>query len=145
MAKTTAILGAGTIVGYGAITGGSLPTIYTKLANLEDITPPKSQRDDVEISNHDSASIRKEFMPGWMGATDPTAKWIYNKTDFATLQGFANSGVSYGWQIVYPDGANQPFRGYVKDCGVTAPLKDKMESDVTIKVDDSNVTFTAGS
>jgi hypothetical protein len=141
MSKTSATLGAGVEIGYSSIPTAN-PIVWTKIANLIDVTLPRNERDDVEISNHDSDDLRKEYIPGWNGATDLTAQWVYNKTDAATLQGFQADGVIRHWRALLPDSASENFTGYVKSAGVMSPRTDKMTSDVTIKLDDSDLGFT---
>ncbi|MCL2647712.1 MAG: hypothetical protein FWD61_12000 [Phycisphaerales bacterium] len=142
MAKTNAILGAGVSIGYSELPLASTP-VYTKIVNLEDVTAPQNQRDDVEISNHDSDGLLKEWIPGWNGATDPTMKWIFKASVAALLQGFQADGKIRAWQVLYPDGSTQAFTAYIKNCGPTSPRTDKMVMEVTLKIDDSNLNFVA--
>jgi hypothetical protein len=140
MAKSTGKLGAGVVVGYSTATSGNLT--YTKLAQLLDCAAPKQQRDDVDISNHDSASVRKETIPGWLGAGDATANWLFDKADLVTLDGFVKSGQVLSFQYLYPDTSSHNFTAYVKDLGLESPRNDKMTQDVTLHSDDSDIVFT---
>ncbi len=130
--------------------GGTTPAIhadlapvspgYTCLAQIENATPPKKTRDDVEISNHDSANRKKEFIPGWLDASAPTFTFIYLAPDALAVDAIVEAGTFYSWIFTYPDGHYETFRGYLKEAGMATPLKDKITRDVTIKIDDGSVT-----
>lgn len=114
---------------------------YTTLAQLIDCKGAEPAVDDVEVSNCDSPSACKEFIPGLEDPGEITANFVYKKTIVTAIRALRR--VSGFWRITIGDGSTWVCAGYVKRMGHGQPLEDKQTVDLTAKLS-GLATFTAG-
>src|SRR4051794_29995760 len=95
------VKGAGTTLEYGnaATTAGS--TVWTPVALIEDITPPKIEADDIETSHMLTPNQVKTFDPGWADAGELECKIQFEKVANATL--YSLFRVPKAWRMRFAD------------------------------------------
>lgn len=122
-------------------TGNSSSNTFSPLANLIDITPPTLTVASIDTSNNDSPSLNgrpvEQKLPGWMSVGDVPAKLLYKATQDGTITAIV--GVPGYWLVTLPDslgvaGTKIYFPGFISSKGIPSPLRDKLETDITITV-----------
>lgn len=117
--------------------GGTL----VKLAELLSVTPPKTTRELMDATSHDSAAGAMEQIAS--GVYDPgevTARFNYiaGSTDDLALLAASTDGVKRDFKVVVKSSAstkNRTFSGFVTEYGADdLPVSGKQEATVTIKV-----------
>jgi hypothetical protein len=135
--SSTAFIGLGTTIGFSTTQGGS----YTNLAEVYDLKGPGLSVTDVDITNNNSPSYFKEFIPGLIDAGKVSGKLIFTSGGLSTL--FALIGqTSYYWRVTFPEGSIFAFYGFLCKLEMDEKTGDKIEADFEIKLT-GNVQYTA--
>lgn len=104
--------GYGTTLGYREV-GGSTYTTVAKIINIDD---KKIKRKKIGITTLDSANHTEECQAGMVEPDAFKFRMIYNKTDHATLLGYANlAAPNKDWKITLSDGSNIAGTGYISE------------------------------
>ena len=120
-------------------------TSYTDIAQTVDLEGPSPEVGDVNVTNNDSPSNTKEYVPGMIEPGEQEFTVVYSKTVCAALYGMFGTGVIYFWRETYPDGSKWEYKGYLKSFGTEAPTEDgAIMNTVSIKLT-TKPTFTAAS
>jgi len=120
---------------------GASTEVFTKIAEVKDITPPQMSKDSIEVTSQDSSNGWREFIPGWKDAGEVTfeGNWLpTNATQDGTtgvLSVFEDDS-NHNWQIVLPTtiGLTIAFAGHVTNFEPDLPLEDAAALSVSIKV-----------
>lgn len=109
------------------------------VAKLLNITPPEMSRDDIDVTNHDSADEYREFIPGLKngGEVPLEGHLIPGNATQASLLAAMDINVPEEWTIEFPSdpALTVTFQGYVKSFKVgDAPIDGTMTFTATIKV-----------
>lgn len=107
------------------------------IAELRDITPPPLSRNPIETTTHNSSDdsyvvgIRRKgelgFMVNFLPSDDATH-------DSATgLIKAWNDGSKDRYNILYPDGSDWMFSGFVSNIAPRAPVDGALEAQITIR------------
>jgi predicted secreted protein len=111
--------------------------VLTKLGEILSVTPPNPQTARVEATHMDSPNRRREYISGLIEDGEGTFEMNYvpgSATD-VLIRGAQASGLTKGYKIVIPDGADQwQIEG---DCIVTGyerniPIEDRMTATLTV-------------
>lgn len=134
--------------GYGTKLRKVSGTNSTLIAQIRDISGPEAEADDIETSNMDSTSRRKEFIAGFVDEGEPTFDLVYAKATMTSLRTLLAPDANESFEIELPDRTNTSgigsiiaFTGYVKKVGVESPHKDLVTCPVSLKVS-GPITFT---
>jgi len=124
-------------IGYGcdfkmSVGGGG----YNTVGQVTDLNLPDFKAKDVDNSNIQMANPWRSFQSGLVDPGMVKFKLIFKKSDYNTL--FSNIRVSNNFQIVFSDIVSTAsilqFAGYISGLDGAAPLDDKIELSVTIKL-----------
>lgn len=119
---TAAVHARGTKIAYG---DGASPEVFTDVAEALDISAPSPTRGEIEVTNHDSPSLTKEFIaddvdPGsmsfdvnFLSATAATSQ-TQVQTDF-------DAGTVKNWRIRFTNNRQWIFPAYVNEFTAAAP------------------------
>lgn len=109
------------------------------VAKLLNITPPEMNRDDIDVTNHDSPDEYREYIPGLKdgGEVPIQGHLIPGNTTQASLLAALDINEPEEWSIEFPSdpACTVTFMGYVKAFKVgDAPIDGTMTFTATIKV-----------
>ena len=109
------------------------------VAKLLNIEPPELSRDDIDVTNHDSADETREFVPGLKDGGEVTMEGHLIPTDATQKSLLAAIDINEPepWVIEFPTTPmlTVAFNGYVKAFKVgAAPIDGAMTFTATIKV-----------
>jgi hypothetical protein len=142
MGSTFGISAQGTVISVSpdpnwpddAPVGG--PVAFVEIAELLDITPPALTRNQIETTSQNEeddryiVGIRRHGELGFSLNFVPTNGTHDHSTG---LQKKWFDGSRDIYKIVYPDGSEWLFSGYVTNFAPSAPVDDKLSADVTIR------------
>ena len=123
--------------GYGT----ALKLGSTEIANLTSISGPSYEAETIDVTAHDSADdYFRDFIAGLRDAGEVSFEGNFDP-DGATHK-HATGGVPYlleegtleDFVIVFPDGTQVAFEGFVTAWEPDMPFDDKMTASATIKV-----------
>ncbi|MCB0070011.1 MAG: hypothetical protein KDE20_01075 [Caldilineaceae bacterium] len=126
-------LGFGTLLKMGAT-----PTI---IGGITGVSGPSYEMDTIDVTAHDSStSYFREYIAGLRDAGEVT--FDLNLDPDGTTHKHATGGVPYlleegtleDFVIVFPDGSQVAFEGFVTSWEPDMPFDDKMSASATIKV-----------
>ena len=126
---------------------------FTKVAEIIDISGPSMSRDAIEVTNQDSPSGWREFIPGLRngGEVSLTANWIpVSGTQDGTsgvLSKFTDD-ILHNWQIITADDGSSgtmdiDFAAIVTNFSISLPLEEQAHLDVTLKVSGAVIIATS--
>jgi hypothetical protein len=122
------ILGAG-----GKLQYSTLPvSVYNDIAGVVHIGGPDATVTDVDISNLQSASVAKEYIPGMYDGGTVEVDINYDHLQWSTLYSLYRTLV--GFKILFSDGSNWTFNGYINHFNTDIPLDEQVTSPIGIKV-----------
>lgn len=139
MPASSGTLQVGTTFSYSATQNGS----YAPIAQAKDLKGPGIGVSEVEITNNDSPSNAREFMPGMVDPGKLSGKLIFKNATLATFAGLI--GGTYYWKAVYPNGftwGGNP--GFITKLDPGGGTPDAIEIDFEIKLT-GPVTYAAAS
>ena len=113
---------------------------FTTVAELTELTPPNMSRDDIDVSNYQSADGYREFIGGLRdgGEVSFKANWLPTNATHDGNTGllFAfNSNASQNWKIILPNTLiTISFSGFLTAFEPDLPLEEQGQLSGTIKV-----------
>lgn len=107
-------------------------TSSTAVAGITKISGPKYKGDDIDISDMDSASGFREFVPGLVDAGEVDLDLNYTKAQTSLLNAQWRTTASY--KIIYPDSSNFSFTGFMTGLEPESQDDDKISSKATFKI-----------
>ena len=123
----------------------SSPT-YTTIAEVTKIAISGSKADLADVTNMDSPSNFREFLPTLLDSGEVTAEFNFIPADAtqATVLSDFNGQVLSPWKIVLPNSlGNFTFTAYVSTLDVDLPIDKQGTRSFKLKIT-GPVTFTAG-
>ncbi|MBL3587736.1 hypothetical protein JMM61_20705 [Rhodovulum sulfidophilum] len=119
-----------------AIHDGEDPGTFADLAEVNEITPPNQQADDIDVTHQKSPNKTREYIAGMIEPGDMTVSlnWIPGSATDMTIQTLKASGARRQMRIAWNNGVSWTFTGYIKGFEPSTTLGDKMTGTVTIKV-----------
>lgn len=140
MPASTATKGYGSILAHATTFAGT----YTAIAQTVDLAGPEPEVGDINVTNNDSPSNTKEYIPGMIEPGEQDFEVIYKKAEAAILAGMLGDGIVYFWRETYPDGSKWEYPAYMKKIGTEAPTEDgAIRNSITLKLT-SKPVFTPG-
>lgn len=133
---TSARIGYGTLFKSG---NGAVPEVFTTLAEVTKITPPKMKRDTVDVTHELSPGAWREFIAGLKDGGDVSLdlNFIPGGTAAAALTAeldIDGPSAVINREIVFPDGSMFTFAGILTAFDPDAPLDKAMTASATFKV-----------
>jgi len=127
---------SGAINGFATTLSGSVNFTGTNvISEVQSITLPKLEVNDIDVSSMDSASNYMEFIPGSTnpGVIDLTVNYL--EAQDKLMSGIVGgTNVAETWTITLPDGATWASVGYVNGFGAgEAVTNDKVSREISIK------------
>lgn len=96
-----------------ATPGTAAASILTKVAKVVNINGPGPTGDDIDISNQDTTTGYKEFLPGLVDQGEFGVDLVVTEDEFALLLGYFYA--DRAWKIAFPSGATFHGDGYIKE------------------------------
>ncbi len=129
-------------IGYGTLfkTGdGASPEVFTALAEVTAITPPKMARDTVDVSHEQSPGAWREFIAGMKDGGDVSLDLNFVGAGPAMLALTAELDLDgpsavKNRQITFVDGSKFTFAAILTALEPDAPLDKQMTATATFKV-----------
>jgi predicted secreted protein len=119
-------------IGYGLVLAYSNDNItYTPVAQVVDVKGPGIKVTAAEISNNDSPSGAKEFVPGMSDFGDITFNCIYKAAIMTALRSLLR--LTKYWRITYADTHTEVGQGFITALEKAAPLDKEETLDMTVK------------
>lgn len=113
------------------------------IASVRDIKGPARSRATIDMTTHDSSDDYDEWVAALRSGGDLTANVIYDPTDAThgtPVNGlnwqFDDAGSQGSWDLIFPITGSPGFTfdGDLTQFAPTAPVKDALTADITIKV-----------
>ncbi|MBL3580648.1 phage tail tube protein [Rhodovulum visakhapatnamense] len=129
-----------------AIHDGEDPGTFEELAEVNEVTPPNQQADDIDVTHQKSPNKTREYIAGMIepGEMTLSLNWIPGGSTDMTIQALKVSGARRQMRITWPNGITWTFTGYIKGFEPSSQLGDKMTGTVTIKVAGSTAISGVG-
>ena len=111
----------------------------TEIANVLNIDGPNMSRGAIDVT-HLGSGEQMDFLPGLLdeGEVSLTINYEPGGVTHQALTDSLLSGASETWSIIPPTTtAPWPFTGFLTAFGGKYPVGDKIQADITIKVDDA--------
>jgi len=121
-------------------------TAYVAIGQVKDISGPNISRGDIDVSDHDSASNFREYLPGLADGgdvsftigLDPTNTAHVGTAGTGLLGDLEDDGCTLGaWQLtlnVCSGTAIWTFDGYVNSFSPSSPVEGEQLAEVAVKV-----------
>lgn len=134
------------LIGFGITLSrgdGASPEVFTKIAELADLSPPTLAKDSVEFTHTDSPDSFREFLPGLKDGGEFTAtvnlipgNATQGNTSGGALHDFINETVARNWRIAFPGSPAMTwtFKAFITGFEAATPMDDKMTYAITFKV-----------
>lgn len=139
---TAATLGYGTKLKMG---DGASPEVFTELGEVGDFEDSDTV-DQIEVTNHQSAGNRREFISGLIDGDEISFPVNYipaNATHDRTTGVLSKLGTTVNWQLEEPGNADGlQFAALVIGATRAFPVADKMTMTVTLKKSGAVTTYT---
>ncbi len=121
-------------------------TAYVAIGQVKDISGPNISRGDIDVSDHDSPSGWREFLPGLADGGDVTFTIGFDTTNTAhkggpgtgLLGSFEQDGCTIpAWQLTLNACTGTgiwTFDGYPNSMGFSEPIEGENTADVGVKI-----------
>lgn len=119
---------------------------YTAIANVTSLTGPAIEREQIEVTAHDSEEQWEEFVFGIKRSGEVEIEVNYDPAIHDTLLEDFSSSTPRSYQVVWPDtdGTTWEFSAGLIGFEVEAPFDDKLAATLTFKVSGKpNFSWTA--
>jgi hypothetical protein len=139
-------IGAGSSFSYSTDNGGT----YTPLAKITGFTPAKIKVAKVTTDAFDNATFnglpQETSIPGWVDPGTYAVKLFTDKTVMSTLRGLVGvigtGSTTTKFKVIKSDGSGGVFAGYISELGEEIPLKEGMETMLTIEINAGVSSFS---
>jgi len=122
----------GTLLQYESATG---PSVFTTIPGVEDFTIPLGEKDEIDVTTHDSPGGAEETVLGI--ARLPTfgvpIMWDGANTHHKAIVAAYNADASMNLKITCVDGQVVSGLALVKTIGFNAPVNGKYDANVSFK------------
>jgi len=112
--------------------GGSFASVGT----IRDVTLPGMARDSVEVTHQDSPERWREFIGGMKDGGELEFAMTFDPSSAESIAFLAdlNADALGFYKVIFSDLTEWGFAGLVTNVDPEAPVEDKMEASVTIKL-----------
>lgn len=114
-------------------------TVFTKVADLEDLNGPSESNNFTEITNHESSAVERLATLEDPGTLDATISFQPNEVTHnagsSGLRGLLRNQTRRSFRVKYPTTGSDvdEFDGWVSEFNPSAPTADVLTADVTIQ------------
>jgi predicted secreted protein len=122
---------------------GASTEVFTTLADVTSLSPPKIKRDTLDVTSHDSVDGWQEFVGGLKDPGEVSADVNYQPTEHDVLVEDFEDAKPRNYKIVFPDGTIWAFGAILTGFEPDAPYDDKLAATLTWKVS-GKPTITPG-
>lgn len=128
---TKAIAGVGTKFQRSTTSAGT----FEDIAEVLSIDGPGMSRENIDVTNLDSAGGYREYIPGFRDGGTISLSMNFTKETYATMFGDYESDEKRFYKIVLP-AANGTisFEGFVTECPLSISPDSQITADVTIQI-----------
>lgn len=115
---------------------GTAGGVFTSVGTIRDISAPGLSRDVVETTHMLSTDRWREFIGGMRdgGEMSFTLTFDPDAAETTSFETDLNADTKAYYKIIWPDADEWGFFGWLTAFNVSAPVEDKMEAEVTIKI-----------
>lgn len=116
--------------------GGGSGNNFTEVARLDDISGPSMEKDEIEVTGHDSPDGYKEYIGGLKDGGSVEAEAFFLKDEETHMQALDDfdSRENQLYRLEWPDGAYFEFEAFVQSMEFTNELEDAVKASFTWKV-----------
>lgn len=116
---------------------GATPTeVFTTIANTTSIEGPGIEREDIDVTAHDTENNYMEFVPGLVDGGEVEIEVNYDPAEHDSLVADFDDTDARNWRLVFPDpdATTWSFSGFLTEFTPEAPYDDKLAASITLKV-----------
>ena len=108
----------------------------TVIAKVVSIDGPSMEREEIEVTAHDSEDGFREFVPGLADAGEISLELRFIPTDASHLGLLSDfeDGTEKNYKLEFPDETEWSFDGFPTSFEPTAEMEDVLSASVTIKL-----------
>ncbi len=129
-------------IGYGTLLQRLVGSSWETVVEIKNIGGPDTDSEDVEVTNHDSPSRYKEYIPGMQdgGTVNISGNFIPGSNSQLRLISDKAAGTVSNYRIVLPtaedidDRVMWSFTAYIKSLSFTAPVNTEMTVSASLKI-----------
>jgi predicted secreted protein len=133
-------MSSGAVAGVGTTFSRATPpanTVFVAIAEVNSISGPTMQRNQIDVTSLDSTGGYKEFIAGMKDSGEISLSMNFTMGTWGTMKSDFDSNTARVYKIVLPDSTATTFQfsGLVTACPFAAITPDeKITCDVTIKI-----------
>ena len=115
-------------------------TAWTVLGQVGDLNGPSISRTAIDATTRDSASnFWREFVPGYKDGGELGLNVMLDPALHGGANGLLsdfnnNSATIPSWRILFPDGAEMTFDGFVSGADISSSIDEVLTADFSVKV-----------
>lgn len=115
---------------------GADPEVFTPIANITSIEGPGIEREEIDVTAHDSDGNYMEFVPGLVDPGEVEIEVNYDPSVHDALVADFDENEPRNWQLVFPDAAATTWSisAFLSAFSPEAPVDDKLAASMTFKV-----------
>lgn len=131
--SSNAFAGVGTQLKRG---NGASAEVFTALAEINSISGPSNDTQEIEVTSLDSTDGWREYILGFKDGGELTFEMNFTYAAYSILFGDWDDRVAVNFQLVLSDtGATTfSFAALVKSCPVLVPFDDKVTANITLRI-----------
>jgi predicted RNA-binding protein with TRAM domain len=124
-------------IGYGhsfsySVDDGATWTDFGQVVDVDGVHSGSVPK--VDITNTDSASATREYVPGLFDGTNPTFKVIHTSDLLQEISALHVARTLLRFRVILSSGFESYFDGWIMEVRTTSPLADRVMSDITIAI-----------
>ena len=110
--------------------------VFVELAEVFEVTPPDTQVDQIDVTNYQSPSRQREFIPGLSdpGTASVSMNYVANSASDQRIEALRSAGTVLAMRITFPNGVRVTFNASVQSYTKAVPVDDRMTATVEVKV-----------
>lgn len=111
------------------------PTAYTTVPGVGDFNVPLGERDDIDVTSHDSPDTTEESVPGIARLASFSAPmcWDSTNTEQKRIEDAHKDNLVVGLDITFVDGSTAKGDAFVKNIEFQNPVNGKFDANVSFK------------
>jgi len=134
MATKTFAQGAKLSIGNG----DGPPETFSKIGNIQDITTPSATTDLIDVTDHDSADRRKEYLAGLTDSDEMTftINWDPEDTVHDDVEGRVGENANFKLELnnkISSSGTTYAFNAVLRKFVGRAPINGQHTAEITLK------------
>lgn len=116
--------------------GGTPTEVFTTIANVTSIEGPGIEREEIDVTAHDTENNFMEFVPGLVDPGEVEIEVNYDPSEHDALVADFDDNEPRNWRLVFPDAdaTTWQFSAFLSEFSPEAPVDDKLAASMTFKV-----------